>query len=142
MNVIKLKKHSLLLKAVIILLVTVITSCKSSDSLKQSYTDSDLYGVWYTEVNEPVDGKCTIEVEWKADKTTDINFIYEKGNTFKTKSKDWEYKHPMYNEVYDDGSKGQAKIKWINKDKFELEIIENQDTQNYKGRIRVYKRKK
>lgn len=103
------------------------------------YTQKNIYGVWETNVDEPVDGKCTIRVVWKSDNTADATFNYENGNVYKTTVK-WNYKDGIYDEVYEDGSTGKAKIVWVNKNEFKLYIVENQDTENYEGRFRVYKR--
>ncbi len=112
----------------------------SAKSVK-TYSEKSFYGTWFTIVDEPVDGKCTIEVEWKANNTTDVVFKYANGKEYRTHTK-WKYKAPNYDEVYEDGSTGKAIITWVNKDKFQLKIIENQDTKDYKNIVRIYERKK
>ncbi|HAN78345.1 MAG TPA: hypothetical protein DCQ31_11555 [Bacteroidales bacterium] len=106
-----------------------------------NYTESSFYGRWFTKINDPSMGGGVIEVYWKEDKTTDIKFVYDNGQVYKTSSK-WKYKHPYYEEVFPDGSIGKASIKWINTDKFKLTIKENQDTENYSGITRIFERKR
>jgi len=107
----------------------------------KSYTESNFYGDWFTKVNEPINGNCTIEVKWKPNNTTSIRFIYESGKVIETSSK-WKYTDPYYDEVFPDGTKGRAKIVWLSPDKFKLIILENQDTENYKNIYRIFERKK
>jgi hypothetical protein len=124
----------------IITFLFVIISLNVFAQNSNARTEKDFYGTWVTKVNEPIDGKCKIEVEWKSDNTTSILFKYKNGMTINHSSK-WKYKHPNYEEVFPDGIIGKATIDWINDNKFKLTIVENQDTENYKGRVRVYKRK-
>jgi hypothetical protein len=131
--------QSVFFKILFLLIIFSVFSCKTADV--GIYTAKNLFGTWFTIVDEPVDGKCTIEVQWNSDYTTKIDFKYENGQVYTTSSK-WEYNDPIYYEIFPDGTNGKAKIKWINKNKFELMIIENQDTENYQGRVRVFERKK
>jgi len=107
----------------------------------QNYDESSFYGTWVTYVNEKVDGKCTIQVTWKPDNTTDVLFQYANGSTYRTTTK-WKYKNFIYDEVYEDGSEGKARIDWFNKDKFALTIVQNQQTDNYQDVVRIYERKR
>lgn len=136
----KLKNHSVLNVLSALLLIILVQSCKTADYLESTHTSSDLFGTWVAKVDEPVGGKCTIEVEWKSDFTAVVLFKYKNGELYNSSSK-WEYQDPNYNEVFPDGGTGAAFVKWINKNKFMLIIEENQDTENYEGRERVYKRK-
>jgi len=110
-------------------------------SAQKVYSEPDLCGNWITKVNEPIDGKCKILVTWNKNNTAEIAFFYKDNEPYFTNSR-WSYDGEFYYETYDGGEKGKAKIEWINKNKFKLIIIENQDTENYKGRVRVYKRSK
>jgi hypothetical protein len=125
--------------AIIAVLFLLAASATFAQTTKQR-TEKDFYGTWVTKVKEPVDSKCVIEVVWKSDNTTSILFKPKKGVVTKHSSK-WKYNAPYYEEIFPDGSTGKAEIIWINDNKFKLIIIENQDTENYKGRVRVYKRK-
>ncbi len=136
----KFKNRSALYVTSALFIIILAQACKTSDYVESTHPSSDLFGTWVTKVDEPVDGKCTIEVDWKSDFTTAVLFKYKNGTVYKTSST-WEYQDPNYNEVFPEGDTGAALIKWVNKNKFKLIIVENQDTENYKGRVRVYKRK-
>jgi|GEM_PF-1850999 len=125
----------------VLVLSYVLISASVLVFAQKSYTEKNLYGNWKTKVKEPVDGKCTILVTWYDNHTTDVAFYYKNAETYYTNTK-WSYDGEFYNETYNGGQKGKAIIKWVNKNKFKLIIIENQDTDNYKGRVRVFKRTK
>jgi len=105
------------------------------------YNEKSLVGRWFTKINDPATGSGVIDVYWKADKTTDIKFLYDNGQVYNTSSK-WKYNHPYYEEVFPDGAIGKATIAWVNEDKFKLTIKQNQDTENYSGVTRTFERKK
>ena len=128
-------------KALILLNLFIGFALLSSLSVQaqKTITEPYFYGTWITKVNEPVDGKCKIKVVWKEDNTTEIQFIYKNKLPYVTKSV-WTYKDGLYQEIYEDGGEGKASIRWINDNKFALTIIENQATNLYKGKVRIYKR--
>ncbi|TAF63319.1 MAG: hypothetical protein EAZ55_14100 [Cytophagales bacterium] len=115
----------------------VLQSCKP-----QMYGRETLLGTWVTNVDEPLDGKCTIEFTAHNDNTTSYQFLYENGDSFSGRGLEWKYKCGVFREKYGDGSRGVAKIKWIDENKFDLVILKNQKTELYKGRIRTYERKR
>jgi len=73
----------------------------------------------------------------KKNKADSENFIDMNYKPYK-----WKYKNFIYDEVYEDGSEGKARIDWFNKDKFALTIVQNQQTDNYQDVVRIYERKR
>jgi hypothetical protein len=116
---------------------TVARSPETSPSPSPSpYTDKDLVGSWSTRVNEQGQ-RMEITVTFLRDGSTRYVFKNAQGRTNYQAS--WRYSDGLLYERYPDGKSGKHSIRWIDKDSFELTIIDNGNP-SYVGLKRLYHR--
>jgi len=125
----------------LIILFILLISINLQVFSQKKYKEKNFYGHWYCYANQENNQNYTIEVYWNKNNTTNVTFHNSDGTKYKTTTK-WKYIDNMYYETYEDNTDGKAEIEWINKNKFALTIIENQDTENYKGIKRIYEKQK
>jgi len=101
------------------------------------YTDKDLVGVWRTHVNEQ-GLKTEITVTFLVDGSTRYAFKDAQGRV-ETDHASWRYSDGILYERYSNGKSGKDSIRWIDRDNFELTIIDN-GTPSYAGVKRRYHR--
>jgi hypothetical protein len=119
------------------------TDSPSSDSTPtpspapSPYTDKDLVGGWRTHVNEQGQ-RMEITVTFMQDGATRYVFKDAQGRTA-TDHASWRYSDGILYERYSNGKSGKDSIRWLDRDDFELTIIDN-GTPSYQGVKRRYHR--
>jgi len=101
------------------------------------YTDKELVGAWRTRVNEQ-GLRTEITVTFLQDGSTRYVFKDAQGRT-ETDHASWRYSDGILYERYSNGKSGKDSIRWIDRDDFELTIIDN-GLPSYAGLKRRYHR--
>jgi len=101
------------------------------------YTDKDLVGTWRTHVNEQ-GLRTEITVTFLLDGSTRYVFKDAQGRTAIDHAS-WRYSDGALYERYSNGKSGKDSIRWIDRDDFELTIIDN-GLPSYAGVKRRYHR--
>ena len=100
-------------------------------------TASQLVGTWRANINE-LGNRTEITYTVNADGTTKILQRDEQGRTA-TESGTWQYSDGTLFERFANGSTGKGSIRWIDRDTFEITIIDN-GVPAYNGLKRTYHR--